>query len=160
MYLSRKIIIIFINYMNEFLAHSIGLRNSKSQNYIEELFLSIYVINMSQPNVKQSSKASTILQRRSLQTKWWRDQLIRTQNIFIWHVGSYVETQQFKVRSRPIYRDTHYKYPIGVTTETKELKQVFVIVEENITSTYFEISMIITETSSHSYLKPRSSKVT
>ena len=52
--------------MNEFLAHSIGLRNSKSQNYIEELFLRIYVINMSQPNVKQSSKASTILQRTLL----------------------------------------------------------------------------------------------
>jgi len=38
--------------MNEFLAYSIGLGNSKSQNYIEEHFLSIYVINMIQPSVK------------------------------------------------------------------------------------------------------------
>ena len=38
--------------MNEFLAHSIGLGKSKSQNYIEELFLSIYVMYMGQPSVQ------------------------------------------------------------------------------------------------------------
>ena len=36
--------------MNEFLAHSIGLGKSKSQNNVEELFLSIYVMYTSLPS--------------------------------------------------------------------------------------------------------------
>ena len=53
-----------------------------------------------------------------------------------------------------LQRHKHYKYLTGVTTETKEFKQVIVTVEENRTSAYSEFSMIITGTSSHSYLKP------
>lgn len=38
--------------MNEFLACSIGLGKSKSQNYVKEILLSIYVMYMGQPSVK------------------------------------------------------------------------------------------------------------
>ena len=38
--------------MNEFLAHYMGLGKSKSQNHVKELFLSIYVMYIGQPSVK------------------------------------------------------------------------------------------------------------
>ena len=55
--------------MNEFLAHSIGLGKSKSQDYVKVFFMSIYVMYLCQPSVKKPSKTSTILQQRRLQAK-------------------------------------------------------------------------------------------